>query len=156
MKFTSHASEADHNLQCPDAKFHPPSPAQKACLTKSLALNIERVPLATGAQAQSLLFVWYQSSLSVFCLGLQIHCMLRHCPLQGLNSLREVIQVLSDVRQTQGLNLTSLQLSLLQRDFDEHDYDSLLALDLEVGHSKQEQVSQEQLQKLATFKHPAR
>ena len=76
--------------------------------------------------------------------------------LQGLTSLQEVIQVLSDVRTTQGLNLTSLQLSLVRRDFNEHDYDSLLALDLEVGRSKQEQVSQERLQKLATFKHPAR
>lgn len=81
---------------------------------------------------------------------------LRSCLLQGLNSLREVIQVLSDARTNQGLNLTSLQLSLVQRDFDEHDYDSLLALDLEVGRSKQELVSQEYLQKLTTFKHPAR
>ena len=81
---------------------------------------------------------------------------LRSCLLQGLNSLREVIQVLSDARTNQGLNLTSLQLSLVQRDFDEHDYDSLLALDLEVGRTKQEQVSQEHLQKLMTFKHPAR
>lgn len=117
-----------------------------------LALLREDCP-SCNSSLSLLRFAINQCSLIV---GWQYSACSEYCLLQGLNSLREVIQVLSDARTTQGLNLTSLQLSLVQRDFDEHDYDSLLALDLEVGRVKQEQVSQEQLQKLATFKHPAR
>lgn len=74
--------------------------------------------------------------------------------MQGLNSFREVIQTLTrGASAGQSISLTSLQLSLVQRDFDAGDYDALLALDLEVGRRKQEQVSDEHLKRLTAFKH---
>lgn len=76
--------------------------------------------------------------------------------LQSLGSLTNVIQVLSEAGQSRGISLTSFQLSLVQRDFNESDYDALLALDVEVVRSKAGQISSKHLKKLETYKHPAR
>jgi len=75
---------------------------------------------------------------------------------QRLSSLSEVIQVLSAagplLSSQQPLGLASLRLALVARDFDESDYEALLALDAE-NRQPLKEIPDNLLAKLSTFKH---